>query len=213
MRDDRLDVMLDSMEQKVSRPANRPSRRPEIVRAAIYLLALQSPDSISVADIATQAGMTPAAFYYHFPSKDDLLDEIVASFATTWAAEITARLDMLRDPEDVPELVSDVIAWLDEHERVGTVYFVTLVAATEQSEETRRRVRNELFDTSIRAVRRVWPSASPAEASMTGVALVILLEVSARSRLQLDESYRGLGPVRFRLAAASLARGLVASAS
>jgi len=201
------------MEQKGSRPANRPSRRPEIVRAAINLLALQPPDAISVADIATQAGMTPAAFYYHFPSKDDLLNEIVAGFATTWGAEITARLEALRVPEDVPELVSEVVAWLDEHERVGTVYFVTLVAATEQSEETRRQVRNDLYDTSIRALRRVWPSASPAEASMAGVALVTLLEVSARSRLQLDESYRGLGPVRFRLAAASLARGLVANAS
>ena len=36
----------------------------------------------------------------------------------------------------------------------------------------------------------------------------MLLEVASRGRLQMDESYLGLGPVRFRQAAASLARGL-----
>jgi hypothetical protein len=41
------------------------------------------------------------------------------------------------------------------------------------------------------------------------VALVILIEVASRSRLQMDESYRGLGPVRFRSAAGALARALV----
>jgi AcrR family transcriptional regulator len=201
--------MLESMEQKRARPANRPSRRPEIVRAAIDLLSVQLPDAISVADIATQAGMTPAAFYYHFPSKDDLLNEIVAGFAAEWVAEATTRLDKVHVAEDVPDLVSDMVSWLDDHERPATVFFVTSVAATEKAEESRRGARNELYVAAIDAVRRVWPSGTAAETGVAGVALVILMEVSSRSRLQLDDSYRGLGPVRFRNAAASLARGLV----
>ena len=204
--------MLTIMEQPQTRPANRPSRRPEIVRAAVALLSVQPPDSISVADIAAHAGMTPAAFYYHFSSKDELLNEIVAGFAADWASEVSAGLDKLAEPEDVPELVTSIVAWLDDHERPATVFFVTSVAATEKAEETRRQVRNELYDSAIRGIRRIWPSGTAAETGVAGVALVILLEVTSRSRLKMDESYRGLGPVRFRLAAASLARGLVTKA-
>jgi AcrR family transcriptional regulator len=198
-----------SMEQKRPRPANRPSRRPEIVRAAIDLLSVQLPDAISVGDIATQAGMTPAAFYYHFPSKDDLLNEIVAGFATEWVDEMSHRLEKVETGADIPELVSAMVSWLDDHERPATVFFVTSVAATEKAEETRRQTRNDLYAVAIEAVRRAWPSGSPAETGVAGVALVILIEVASRSRLQMDESYRGLGPVRFRSAAGALARALV----
>ena len=113
---------------------------------------------------------------------------------------------------DVPQLVSSMVAWLDDHERPATVFFVTSVAATEKAEETRRQARNDLFTVAIDSIRRIWPAGTPAETGVAGVALIILLEVSARSRLQMDESYRGLGPVRFRSAAASLARGLVSDA-
>jgi len=205
--------MLQSMEQKRPRPANRPSRRPEIVRAAIDLLSVQLPDAISVGDIAAQAGMTPAAFYYHFPSKDDLLNEIVAGFAAEWVDELTTRLEKVESGADIPDLVSAMVSWLDDHERPATVFFVTSVAATEKAEETRRQTRNDLYTVAIDAVRRAWPSGTAAETGVAGVALVILIEVSSRSRLQMDESYRGLGPVRFRGAAAALARGLVPEAS
>ena len=67
------------------RPANRPSRRHEILEAAVDLLAVQPPDEIAVSDIAAHCGMTPAAFYYHFASKDEILDEIVAEFAARWS--------------------------------------------------------------------------------------------------------------------------------
>ena len=64
-----------------SRPANRPSRRHEILEAAIDLLSVQPPDAIAVSDIAAHCGLTSAAYYYHFASKDAILDEIVADFA------------------------------------------------------------------------------------------------------------------------------------
>jgi AcrR family transcriptional regulator len=201
--------MLPIMEQKRPRPANRPSRRPEIVRAAIDLLSVQLPDAISVGDIATQAGMTPAAFYYHFPSKDELINEIVSGFAADWVDEITQRMGKVAKAEDIPALVSAMLSWLDDHEKPATVFFVTSVAATEKAEETRRQTRNALYSVALDAVRRVWPAGSAAEVGVAGVALVILIEVSSRSRLQMDESYRGLGPVRFRNAAGALARALV----
>ena len=38
---------------------------------------------------------------------------------------------------------------------------------------------------------------------------VTLLEITARSRLELDPSYRTLGPVRFRATATALAQSLL----
>jgi AcrR family transcriptional regulator len=201
--------MLLSMAQDRPRPANRPSRRPEIVRAALTLLTVQTPDAISVSDIAAEAGMTPAAFYYHFASKDELVNEIVTAFAGEWQAEVSARLDKVHEPEGFGEVVSSMVDWLDEHERPAKVFFVTSVAATDQVEETRRQARAELYRLAIAAARRVAPQSSPAEAGVSGVALVVLLEVASRARLQMDESYSGLGPMRFRLAAAALGRGVL----
>lgn len=48
------------------------SKRDEIVRAAIRLFAQRGVDGTSVKEIATAAGVTDAALYKHFQSKDAL---------------------------------------------------------------------------------------------------------------------------------------------
>ena len=45
--------------------------------------------------------------------------------------------------------------------------------------------------------------------AVAGLGFVTLLEITARSRLELDPSYRTLGPVRFRATAAALAHSLL----
>ena len=45
--------------------------------------------------------------------------------------------------------------------------------------------------------------------AIAGLGMVTLLEVVARSRLDLDASYRTLGPVRFRATAGELAEALI----
>jgi len=79
-----------------TRPANRPSRRHEILESAIELLSVQPPDEIAVSDIAAHCGMTPAAFYYHFASKDEILDEIVADFAERCTVATTSPTSSTR---------------------------------------------------------------------------------------------------------------------
>jgi AcrR family transcriptional regulator len=96
-----------------TRPANRPSRRHEILTAAIELLAVQPPDQIAVSDIAAQAGMTPAAFYYHFTSKDEILDEIIAEFAGDWSKLVGGLLPELTYPEDLIDFIDDILTWVD----------------------------------------------------------------------------------------------------
>src|SRR6476646_10826958 len=94
--------------------ANRPSRRQDLIEAAVELFSLQPWDFVTVADIVERAGMTPAAFYYHFSSREQLLEEIVAGFAEEWVAMID-RLLAVADTADALSYVP--IALLDEVEQ------------------------------------------------------------------------------------------------
>lgn len=192
-----------------SRPANRPSRRHEILESAVDLLAAQPPDEIAVSDIAAHCGMTPAAFYYHFASKDEILDEIVNEFATSWSAQVTAALGQVHSREDLPACVDAVLTWVEEHERAAQVYFVTSVGATSSSETARRKTRNDLARRAARTFRGIDPTADRIQVAIAGLGLVTLLEIVCRSRLEVDPSYRALGPVRFRATVGNLAEALV----
>jgi AcrR family transcriptional regulator len=192
-----------------TRPANRPSRRHEILTAAIELLAVQPPDQIAVSDIAAQAGMTPAAFYYHFTSKDEILDEIIAEFAGDWSKLVGGLLPELTYPEDLIDFIDDILTWVDEHQRVSTVYFVTSIGATSTGEALRKKTRDELSKRAAKSFLVMNPAKDRIDSAVAGLGLITLLEVISRARLELDPSYRTLGPMRFRASAATLAEHLV----
>jgi AcrR family transcriptional regulator len=192
-----------------SRPANRPSRRHEILEAAVDLLAVQPPDEIAVSDIAAHCGMTPAAFYYHFASKDEILDEIVAGFAAQWSEQVTLALAEVNGVDDLPACVDVVLTWVEDHERAARVYFVTSVGATSSCEAVRRKTRNDLARRAARTFRELAPDEDRIKVAIAGLGLVTLLEIVSRSRLDLDASYRTLGPVRFRATAGQLAESLL----
>ncbi len=192
-----------------TRPANRPSRRHEILTAAIELLAVQPPDQIAVSDIAAQAGMTPAAFYYHFASKDEILDEIIAEFAGDWSKLVGGLLPELTHPEDLIDFIDDILNWVDEHQRVATVYFVTSIGATSTGEALRKKTRDDLSKRAAKSFLVMNPAKDRLDSAVAGLGLITLLEVISRARLELDPSYRTLGPMRFRASAATLAEHLV----
>lgn len=192
-----------------ARPANRPSRRHEILEAATELLSTQPPDEIAVSDIAAHCGMTPAAFYYHFASKDEILDEIVASFAAQWVEQVEQALSTVATSDDVPLAVEGLLAWIDEHERASRVYFVTSIGATTTSEAVRRRTRNDLARSAAKAFRRVSTHEDKVRQSISGLGLMTLMEIAARSRLEADATYRTLGSAGFRAATGQLAEALI----
>ena len=192
-----------------SRPANRPSRRHEILDAAVELLAAQPPDEIAVSDIAAHCGMTPAAFYYHFSSKDEILDEIVKQFAGEWSDAVQGALGRVHSRDDLEGCIDEVLAWVEEHERPARVFFVTSIGATSACEAARRTTRNDLSRRAARAMKEVAPQADRIRLAIAGLGLVTLFEIVARSRLELDASYRTLGPERFRDTATQLAESLV----
>lgn len=193
------------------KPANRPSRRQDLIAAAVELFALQPSDLVTVADIVQRAGMTPAAFYYHFSSREQLLEEVVADFAETWI-EIVERL--LAEAVADGDLSDVAVALLDEiepMEQVARIFFLSGATAPVLVEEIRRDSRARLIRAAGKAVQKVngTRKVEPA-AQVNGVAMITLYETGIRARLRLDDSYRTLGPRRFREELAELSK--VASA-
>jgi AcrR family transcriptional regulator len=47
--------------------------RAQLLEAAVHVLAAHGPEQTTIQEIAERARVTPATFYNHFPSKDDVL--------------------------------------------------------------------------------------------------------------------------------------------
>ena len=135
------------------KPANRPSRRQDLIEAAVELFSLQPWDFVTVADIVERAGMTPAAFYYHFSSREQLLEEIVAGFAEEWVAMI----DRLLAAADTADALSYVpIALLDEveqDEQSAKIFFLSSATAPLLVDRIRRDARNRVIKSATAAIR------------------------------------------------------------
>jgi AcrR family transcriptional regulator len=189
-----------------ARPANRPSRRDEIVRAALDLFVVQPWELVTVAGIVARAGMTSAAFYYHFSSREQLLEEIVSDFADQWTERSAEVFEGVATVDGVPTALLDQLDWIASREREATVFFVTSPGATQAVEELRQQARAGVATATSRALRRVWRGRSAAERDVAALTLTVLLESAARSQLCLDEAYRVLGPRGFRDQVVELAR-------
>jgi AcrR family transcriptional regulator len=183
------------------------------VLAAAELFSLQAPEIVTVADIADRAGMTSAAFYYHFTSKEELLEELVSEFAQEWNAAVKAIVDGISDISQLDRLINEVLTWIDEHEQPATVFFLTAVGATAGVDRTRQDTRNALIEALAGMLRRIAPSRKSGQVEVSAVSLTALFNTASRSRLALDDVFRTLGPAKFRAEVTALARNIVGTTS
>jgi AcrR family transcriptional regulator len=162
------------------------------------LFASQRSDAITVAEIADAAGMTSAAVYYHFASKDDILLEGLRSVGEAMVVEARrAQQDIATRHASIGELPVRLLEWMDERRAEATVWFVKSAGVSLAVEQLRREQRGELVAVLTRAAKAGRPKISAAEAAVVATALLSLLEIAATSWLTEDESLTGLGPRRF----------------
>jgi len=157
------------------------------------LFATMPVDEVTVQDIAGAVAVTPAAVYYHFASKEQILLEGMQHFRA-------AMLDEVRgfDPAGgFGELVHHLVTWTHRHRTPATVYFVSSIGLNLLVEALRRETRVELIEVLRDKVRRSRPRTSKPEAGVIAVAIVSLIETALASMLNQDASYRGLGARRF----------------
>src|SRR6266568_1984928 len=83
-----------SDERPAGHPATpRTNTRSRAQKVALELFAEQGYEKTSLREIAARLGVTKAALYYHFRSKED----IVHSFTDDYFAELDALLDWAKD--------------------------------------------------------------------------------------------------------------------
>jgi AcrR family transcriptional regulator len=188
------------------KPANRPSRRHHLIDAAVELFSLEPWEFITVADIVERAGMTPATFYYHFSSREQLLEEIVQDFAHRWIDIVERRLAAADTPEALNDVAGELLDEIDDSGPVAKIFFLNTEKEPLLTERIRTETRKRLIRSATEAVRRLDPARDRAHAHVSGVAMTVLYEMAMRSYLGLADSYRTLGLRRFRAELGKLSR-------
>jgi AcrR family transcriptional regulator len=114
-----------TVDASVRKPANRPSRRHYLIDAAVELFSLEPWEFITVADIVERAGMTPATFYYHFSSREQLLEEILQEFAGRWIGMVKRRLAAADTPAALCGVTVALLEDIDASGPVAKIFFLS----------------------------------------------------------------------------------------
>ena len=170
------------------------------------LFARVSFDDVTVGDIADAAEMTPAAVYYHFAGKEQILLEGTRAFSDELLAVAQQCVD---DALPVGELMTTLLDQIRRRRIAASVVFIKSAGLNLALEAHRKTVRAELAELFAVAASRTRKRLPVAEAGVMGAALVSLLEVSAVAVLGRDRAFKALGARGVPTAVADLAQRIV----
>ncbi|MEU3398366.1 TetR/AcrR family transcriptional regulator [Streptomyces filamentosus] len=114
-----------SATKKKSNQANAaaPERRRELLDTAAEVFAAQGYNATTVRKIADAAGMLAGSLYYHFDSKESMLDEILATFLTElWEGYDAVLAASLGPRETIEALVTESFREIDRHRAAVAIY-------------------------------------------------------------------------------------------
>jgi AcrR family transcriptional regulator len=142
----------------------RGDTRERIQSVALELFAEHGYQQISLREIAERLGVTKAALYYHFKSKED----IVRSFTEDYVAELDALLIWGADQPRTPATRAELLARYSDivQQRLGVLRFLEQNQAavhhlmTENGDRDNKRMFREQFE-SFRDL--LAPPGSPLE--------------------------------------------------
>nr|WP_184566888.1 TetR family transcriptional regulator [Streptomyces paradoxus] len=102
---------------------NPPERREELLAIAAEVFAAQGYNATTVRKIADAAGMLAGSLYYHFDSKESMLDEILSGFLDELWARYDAVLGAGLGPRETLEaLVTESFREIDRHLAAVAIY-------------------------------------------------------------------------------------------
>ena len=173
------------------------------------LLTNTPPDLVTVAAIADAAGMTSAAVYYHYPSKDAIILSGISAVGQGYLAEVRLAVDAVMQGSSLSVIPLQVTMWAESIPG-AYAYFVAAAGLSPAVEAERRRIQIEVVDQLRGAVQQLRRDLKPAEVAVRAVALLTVTETGVTSVLTMDRATRGLSPSRLRAEVAALAERIVA---
>ncbi|MFD9905546.1 TetR/AcrR family transcriptional regulator [Streptomyces sp. NPDC059063] len=100
-----------------------PERRAELLKIAADVFAEQGYNATTVRKIADAAGMLAGSLYYHFDSKESMLEEILRTFLTElWDGYDAVLSAPLGPRETLQALVTESFREIDRHRSAVAIY-------------------------------------------------------------------------------------------
>ena len=100
-----------------------PERREELLGMAAEVFAAQGYNATTVRKIADEAGMLAGSLYYHFDSKESMLDEILSTFLDElWQGYDSVLAAGLGPRETIEALVTESFREIDRHRAAVAIY-------------------------------------------------------------------------------------------
>jgi AcrR family transcriptional regulator len=131
--------------------------------------------SVSVTDIAKRAGMTPAAVYYHFPTKEDVLLALVGRTGDAISELCAEPLEAPATEDAVAALIDRFLAWLETHPDDARLYYQSSQGATADVETLRREQRGHQVTAMLNGpLKAARGSMSATELRVVAIALLVL---------------------------------------
>ncbi len=90
----------------------------QILDAAEQLVQVRGFNAFSYADVAGELGLTNAALHYHFPSKSELGEALIARYANRFLGALVEIDDSLTDPLRKLDAYVDLYAEVLRHQRM-----------------------------------------------------------------------------------------------
>lgn len=100
--------------------ARRSDTRDRIQDVALHLFSEQGYDKASLREIAERLGVTKAALYYHFRTKEDILTSVVDEVA----AALDEMIDWARDRPATAQTRQEIVRRLAQLIKEGRVYHI-----------------------------------------------------------------------------------------
>ncbi|WP_405897270.1 TetR/AcrR family transcriptional regulator [Streptomyces sp. NBC_00727] len=109
--------------KKKPRATPAPERRAELLATAAEVFAAQGYNATTVRRIADAAGMLAGSLYYHFDSKESMIDEILATFLNElWEGYDAVLAAGLGPRETIEALVGASFRDIDRHRDAVAIY-------------------------------------------------------------------------------------------
>ncbi|MFF7810487.1 TetR/AcrR family transcriptional regulator [Streptomyces roseolus] len=114
---------MSATKKKNQATAPAPERRRELLDTAAEVFAAQGYNATTVRKIADAAGMLAGSLYYHFDSKESMLDEILSTFLTElWEGYDAVLAAGLGPRETIEALVTESFREIDRHRAAVAIY-------------------------------------------------------------------------------------------
>jgi AcrR family transcriptional regulator len=144
--------MSDALPIRSAATAHGELSRERILAAAIALFSERGFAGSSVADVCERAGVVKTALYWHFESKEGLLDAALARVAEAWIAEIRASVEEVSGIEArLERFIAGLRALVTERSETLLLILGAVLERAEVCETTRANL-HELFQSARSAI-------------------------------------------------------------